>query len=162
MENNKVAIWKKILVILGILAFVGLVTVGVTTCGILKLTGDWVKEKEPELLEYVKMNEVEQNIYVENHIDELFRRIDVYAEKNESDVTAEEKTAWKNFENDVEAKTASLQLGRSLVAALIMSSENITKGLSAEDKEKYEKESELLSERTEIYKNLLEKYFPKK
>ena len=153
---------KKILVILGILAFVGIVTVGVTTCGILKLTGDWVKEKEPELRQYVQMTEEEQNSYIEKNTDELFRKIDVYAEKNKDDLTAEEKESWKKFESDPEAKAASLQLGRSLVAGLIMSSENIVKELSAEDKEKYEKESELLSERTEIYKNLLEKYFPKK
>ena len=153
---------KKILVILGVFAFVGVVVLGVTTCGVMKIADDWIKEKEPEMRQYIQMSEEEQNSYVEKHMDELFRRVNVYAEKHPEESTPEEREAWKKFEADPESRVAGLQLGRSLVAALIMGSDNITKDLSAEDKEKYEKESNELENRTNVYTKILEKYFPDK
>lgn len=153
---------KKILAIIGAIVIVAIVVLGITTCGVMKVADDWVKEKEPEMRQYVQMNEAEQNAYVENHIDELFRRVDVYAEKHPEEETPEDREIWKKFESDPEAKAAGLQLGRSLVATIIMSSENIIKELSAEDKTKYENESNELGTRTDAYMKILEKYFPKK
>ncbi|MBR5913544.1 MAG: hypothetical protein IKZ58_04215 [Selenomonadaceae bacterium] len=153
---------KKILVVLGIFAFVAIVTLGVTTCGVMKIADDWIKEKEPELRQYVQMTEDEQNAYVEKNRDELLRRIKVYAEKNPENTSPEQKETWKKIVEDPEVKAAGLQLGRSIVALLISSSDNITKDLSAEDKAKYEKEANELQERTDIYTKLLEKYIPEK
>lgn len=153
---------KKILVILGILAFVGIVTLGVTTCGVMKIADDWLKEKEPELRQYVQMTEEEQNSYVEKNLDELLRRIEVYAKNNKENSTPEEREVWKKIENDPEVKAAGLQLGRSFVAMFIISSENITKDLSVEDKEKYENEANELEKRTDVYTKALEKYIPAK
>lgn len=153
---------KKILAIIGAIVIVTIVVLGITTCGVMKVADDWVKEKEPEMRQYVQMNEAEQNAYVEKHMDELFRRVDVYAEKHSAESTPEDREVWKKFENDPEAKAAGLQLGRSLVAALVMSSENITNELSTEDKAKYEKESNELETRTDAYTKIADKYFPDK
>ena len=153
---------RKILAIIGAIVLVAIVVLGITTCGVMKVADDWVKEKEPEMRQYVQMSEAEQNAYVEKHMDELFRRIDVYSKEHSAESTPEEREAWKKFENDPEAKAAGLQLGRSLVAALIMASENITKELSAEDKAKYEAEANDLEARTDAYTKIADKYFPDK
>ena len=151
-----------ILSIIGAIVVVAFIVLGVTTCGIMKVADDWVKEKEPELRQYVQMNEQEQNSYVEKHMDELFRRVDEYTESHKENSTQENRDNWARFESDSEAKEAGIQLGRSLVAALIMASEPITNELSATDKEKYQAESEDIERRTEIYTSFMEKYGLKK
>ncbi len=149
---------KKILAIIGAIVIVGIIVLGVTTCGVMKIADDWVKEKEPELRQYVQMTEQEQNAYVEKHMDELFRRIDAYAESHRENSTQEERNKWAKFESDSEAKSAGVQLGRAIVAALVMASEPITNELSSADKEKYQNESEQIEKRTEIYTGFLEKF----
>lgn len=149
---------KKILLILGILGLMVLVVLGVTMCGVMKVADDWVKEKEPELRQYVQMTEVEQNEYVEKHMDELFRRVEEYAEGHSENVSKEQREKWIEFEKDLEAKAAGIQLGRSIVAALIMASDPITAELSADDKTKYENEANDTEQRTETYTKFMKKY----
>lgn len=149
---------RKVFLIVGILAIMVFVVLGVTMCGVMKVADEWVKEKEPELRQYVQMTEIEQNEYVEKHKDELFRRVEEYVEAHQENASKEVREKWAEFEKDPEAKAAGIQLGRSIVAALIMASEPIIKELSADDNAKYEKEASETEDRTEIYKKLLEKY----
>lgn len=149
---------RKVFLIVGILAIMVFVVLGVTMCGVMKVADEWVKEKEPELRQYVQMTEIEQNEYVEKHKDELFRRVEEYVEAHQENASKEVREKWAEFEKDPEAKAACIQLGRSIVAALIMASEPIIKELSADDNAKYEKEASETEDRTEIYKKLLEKH----
>ena len=135
-----------------------LVVLGVTMCGVIKVADDWVKEKEPELRQYVQMTEVEQNEYVEKHMDELFRRVEEYAKGHSENASKEQREKWIELEKDPEAKAAGIQLGRSIVAALIMASDPITAELSADDKTKYENESNDTEQRTETYTKFMKKY----
>ena len=149
---------KKFLLIGGILGLMVLIVLGVTMCGVMKVANDWVKEKEPELRQYVQMTEVEQNDYVEKHMDELFRRVEEYAEGHRENAPKDQREKWAEFEKDPEAKAAAIQLGRSIVAALIMASEPITAELSADDKAKYENEANDTEQRTEAYTKFMKKY----
>lgn len=145
---------KKILMIVGALVLVAIVVLGVTMCGVKQVAEEKLKEKEPELRQYVQMTEVDQNTYVEKNMKELFTTI--IGELAEEQEVPKENL--KNLESDPEAKAASLQLGRSIVAMLIISSDNIVKDLSPADKDKYTKESDELSNRLDAYHVFLRKY----
>lgn len=145
---------KKILMIIGALVLIGIVVFGVTMCGVSKVAEEKLKEKEPQLRQYVQMTEIDQNAYVEKNMNDLFTTI--IGELQEDNEVPKEN--FKNLEEDPEAKAAGIQLGRSIVAMLIISSENIVKDLSPADKEKYEKESNDLTNRLDTYHGFMKKY----
>lgn len=145
---------KKILLILGALVLIGIVVFGVTMCGVKQVAEEKLKEKEPQLRQYVQMTEVDQNAYVEKNMNELFTTI-IGELKNENELSKEKM---QRLEADPEAKAAGIQLGRSIVAMFIISSDNIVKDLSPADKEKYTKESDDLSNRLDAYNVFLKKY----
>ncbi len=145
---------KKILMIIGALVLVGIVVLGVTMCGVKQVAEEKLKEKEPELRRYVQMTEVDQNAYVEKNMNELFNTI-IGEFKEDQEISKENL---KNLEEDPEAKAAGIQLGRSIVAMFVISSENIVKDLSPADKDKYTKESEDLNNRLDTYHGFIKKH----
>ena len=128
---------KKILAIVGAVVIVAVVVLGVTTCGIMKVADEALKEREPQLREYVKMTEEQQNDYVSKNMDDLT-----------ASIAAEDQKARKNLEkmkNVPEYRAACLKLGRSIMAMYIISSEPVTADLSEDDKAKYQAESDQLA-----------------
>ena len=135
---------KKILAIVGAIVIVAVVVLGVTTCGIMKVADEALKEREPQLREYVKMTEEQQNDYVSKNMDDIIATVAAEAKTD----SAEDQNARKNFEkvkNDPEYRAACLKLGRSIMAMYIISSEPVTADLSEDDKAKYQAESDQLS-----------------
>lgn len=153
---------KKILAIIGAIVIVGIIVLGVTTCGVMKIADNWAKEKEPEMREYIKMSVEDQNAYVEKNMNELFTKLNIYGEKHPEDFTAEDKENLQKAENAPDAKAAGIQLGRALVAMFIVSYDPILNELSDEEKAKYEKEAEEVDARTDAYLKILDKYIPPK
>ena len=145
---------KKILMIVGALVLVAIVVLGVTMCGVKQVADEKLKEKEPQLRQYVQMTEVDQNTYVEKNMNELFTTI-IGELKDDKEISKENL---QKLESDPEAKAAGIQLGRSIVAMFIISSDNIVKDLSPADKDKYTKESDELSNRLDAYHVFLRKY----
>ena len=145
---------KKILLILAALVIVGIVVFGVTMCGVKQVADEKLKEKEPQLRQYVQMTEVDQNAYVEKNMNDLFTSI-IGEFKDDAQLSKEK---FQKLEADPEAKAAGIQLGRSIVAMFVISSENIVKDLSPADKDKYQQESDELSNRLDAYHVFLKKY----
>ena len=145
---------KKILMIIGALVLICIVVLGVTMCGVKQVADEKLKEKEPQLRQYVQMTEVDQNTYVEKNMNELFTTI-IGELKDDKEISKENL---QKLESDPEAKAAGIQLGRSIVAMLIISSDNIVKDLIPADKDKYTKESDELSNRLDAYHGFMKKY----
>ena len=135
---------KKILAIVGAIVIVAVVVLGVTTCGIMKVADEALKEREPQLREYVKMTEEQQNDYVSKNMDDIIATVAAEAKTD----SVEDQNARKNFEkvkNDPEYRASCLKLGRSIMAMYIISSEPVTADLSEDDKAKYQAESDQLA-----------------
>ena len=135
---------KKILAIVGAIVIVAFVVLGVTTCGIMKVADEALKEREPQLREYVKMTEEQQNDYVSKNMDDIIATVAAEAKTDKS----EDQKARKNFEeikDSPEYRAACLKLGRSIMAMYVISSEPIVADLSEEDKAKYQAESDQLA-----------------
>ena len=150
---------KKILAVIGAIVIVAFVVLGVTTCGIMKVADEALKEREPQLRQYVQMTEEEQNAYVEKNMDELFAGI---SREIKPDDTKIDKEKLAEMEKDPAVRAAGIQLGRSLVATFIISSDAILKDLSDEDKSKFQAESAEMEKRLEAHSKLVNAYFPKK
>lgn len=145
---------RTILMVLAGFAFIVLITLGVTTCGILTITKDFFTELEPEMKQYVQMTMQEQNVYVEKHLDEILRKIDTYTE-------ATEKENWETIMKDPEVREVALKLGRALCATTIVGLDSIRGMLTPEQIEEYQKEADSLRDVDEEFKNVLEKYTKK-
>lgn len=145
---------KKLLIAIGILAVLGIV--GVVFLG--NKIDSKLKEKEPEFRQYLAMTTEEQNAYIAKHLDEFFSFI------SDSNSTSEEaqkdKAALQQMQSDPSAVQAGIEMGRSLIATLILSNEDILKDLSAAVHEKLQAEADQLDSRTDKYNEYLEKYFP--
>ena len=134
---------KKILAILGAIVLVAIIVLGITTCGVMKVADEALKEREPQLREYVKMTEEQQNEYVLKNMDDLTAAIAAEAKTD----SAEDQKARKSLDEIKtlpEYRAAGLKLGRSIVAMFIISSDPIVADLSPEDKAKYQAEYEQL------------------
>lgn len=146
---------KKLLIAIGILAVLGIV-------GLVFLNNkidSKLKEKEPEFRQYLTMTTDEQNAYIKKHLDELLSFIS--ESRSTSEEAQKEKAALQEMQNDPSAVQAGIEMGRSLVAALILSNEDILKDLSATVHEKLQAEADQLDSRSDKYNEYLEKYFPK-
>lgn len=146
---------KKVFVIIGGIVLMIAIILGVTTCGILHVADEYIKEKEPEIRQYVQMNVTEQNTYIEKHMDEIFMSVSKEIKPEDKDI---DKETLEKKKNDPELREAGIQLGRSLMASFAMGSENISKELSADDKTKYQTEADDLEPRIEAYGNIMKKY----
>ena len=87
---------KKVLVIIGCIVLLFAIILGVTTCGVLKIADDWAKEREPEVRQYLQMNEAEQNAYIEKHMDELFMGISNEIKPEDKELDKEKLSQIKN------------------------------------------------------------------
>lgn len=140
---------KKILIGVGILAVLGVIfIVGAGYYAMNKI----IEEKEPEFRKYITMTTEEQNSYVENNLDFLLSAVIQDAK------TDEEKATFEKIKADPEVKKSGVELGRAILAKMILSSDVIVSELNEETKSKLQAESEEVSKRFEIYSNIMEKY----
>ncbi len=143
---------KKIFMIIGVLAVLGIV--GIMFLG--NKIDSKLKEKEPEFRQYLTMTTEEQNAYVEKNFEKFFSSLAKIDDTNE-----QLKAAVENLKADPEALQAGIAAGRSIVAQLILANEDILKDLSAEVHEKLTAEAREGDSRAEKFKTYMDKYFPK-
>ena len=146
---------RKVLMIIGGIVLMFAIILGVTTCGILHVADEYIKEREPEVHQYVQMTETDQNAYVEKNMDELFMSISNEIKPDDENI---DQAKLKEMENDPELRAAGIKLGRSILANFAMGSENISKELSDDDKKKYQAEADTLEACIDDYGKVMKKY----
>ena len=146
---------KKVLIVVGILAVIGVIIVGVAGYGVVKVVDEGIKEKEPEFRQYVKMTVEEQNKYVETHLDSIISGA-VKDSKEESS-----KATFEKIQNDPEAKKIGIECGRAIIASLILSSDAIVADLNEDAKSKLKADADKMSDSMDKYVKILEKYSEK-
>lgn len=120
--------------------------------GTYKAADEFVKDQEPQLRQYAQMDESAQNKYVLEHADELLAQAAANA-------TSEEKadvSLLQAIKDDPAVQKATTELGRAIMAAAILHSENLAKDLNAQLKAKFEQEKAQLTDRLEKYSEALE------
>lgn len=147
---------KNILVGIFILGVIGVAVMGYSTY---KIANEALKEKEPQLRQYMALDEAAQNKYVLEHIDELLTQVDLDKDGKPEDKEKIELLKKLNTQPDIQ--NALADAGRSFMAKAIMLSDHIVKDMSADVKAKYEKEAGQLEARFEKYGKLAEAAEPR-
>ena len=141
---------KKILIGVVVLFIAG---AALMTYGTYKVADEVLKEKEPQLRQYLQLDEAAQNQYVMEHANEVF------GDMLKQDVKPEDKETVERFEaaqKYPEVQQAQLKLGRSLLAEAIIHSDAIVKDLSADVKAKYQAEADKFTDNVKVYRDVLE------
>lgn len=142
---------KKVLIGVGVLVVILAVVFGVVTYKVVKTTTDTLKEKEPEFRQYVTMTVDEQNAYVEKNMGDFMNML---ATKLGDEEAAEK---FKQRQNDPEIVAAEIQWGRSVIAGLILSMDDIVKDLTPEQKAALKAEADETEARADKYGKAVEK-----
>ena len=143
--------WKKILlVIVVILAIIG----AFTLYGTYKVVDNAFKAKEPQLRQYMQLDEAAQNKFIIDNFTELLEGEDLNKDGKPED--KEQLELFKKANANPEIQQALADVGRSLMAKAILMSDAISKDMSADVKAKYQKESEQFEARADKYSKLLE------
>lgn len=109
--------------------------------GTYKAADDFVKNNEPQLRQYTKLDEAAQNEFVKQHEDELLAQISM-ATTNPEDKT--ELALLEKMSEEPDVKKARVELGRAIIAAAILHSDSIVAELNDTLKAKYKDEAESL------------------
>ena len=143
--------WKRIL-----LTVVAVLVAGgaVMLYGTYKAVNDAVKEKEPQLRQYVQLDEAAQNKYIVDNFTELLNGTDL--DKDGKPEDKEKLEQFKKANAALDIQKAFVELGRSFMASAVLMSESIANDLSADVKAKYQQESDQLEPRLDRYSKLLE------
>lgn len=146
---------KKILIVLGILAVIG---IGVAVFFTNKFVGEVQQElqaREPELRQYLTMTVEEQNAYVDKSWNDVVKGL--INKFGGQEISEAEYNA--TFSNETpELKAARIEYGRSVIAAIILGMENISKDIPADIKAKLQAEADDTDNRSKKYQEL-EKQF---
>ena len=142
---------KKIL--LGVVVL-GVIVVAIVGYGTYKVADETLKEKEPQLRQYVQMDEAAQNKYVLENINEIFAKIDLDNDGKPED--KEKIQRLRELNSQPEIQSALVDFGRSFMATGIILSDPIVKDMSADVKAKYEKEADQLEAHLDKYSKLVE------
>ena len=141
---------KKILIGVVVLFIAG---AALMTYGTYKVADEVLKEKEPQLRQYMQLDEEAQNKYVMEHVNELLNDI------MKEEVKPEDKEDYELFKASQkypEVQQAQLKLGRSLLAEAIIHSDAIVNDLSADVKAKYQAEADKFTDNVKVYRDVLE------
>lgn len=141
---------KILLVVLVLLAIIGAFTI----YGSYKVVDNAIKLKEPQMRQYVQMDEAAQNKYIVDNYVEIMDGVDI-----NKDGTPEQKAELellKQVNTAPDVRKALVEMGRSLMATAVLMSDNVTNELSADDKAKYQQERDQLTTRLENYNKLLD------
>ena len=145
--------FKKILIgllILGLVAGVGIALI--TYFAVDSALDEIVKEKEPQLRQYVQLDETAQNQFVLEHGEEWMK---IIMKESAPEDKAELELAQK-ANQDPEVQKAFIQFGRSIFAKGVMRSEAIGKELVADAKAKYQAEADKFTDNLKVYGDVLE------
>lgn len=121
--------------------------------GTYKAADEFVKDNEPQLRQYVQMDEAAQNAYVLAHADEIISQASAEATEPEDKKSAD---FLMKVKDDPAVQKAATDLGRAIMAAAVLHSDSIMKDLNTQLKEKFQKEKDNLSDRLEKYADALE------
>ena len=143
--------WKKVILTIVAVLFAG---GALMMYGTYKAVDDTLKEKEPQLRQYVQMDETAQNKFILDNVTELLAGIDL--DKDGKPEDKEQMELFKKANTNPEIQQALVNVGRSFMAATVLLSDPIIKDMTAEVKAKYEKESEEFETRLDKYTKLLE------
>ena len=143
--------WKKVL-----LTIVAILVAGfaVMLYGTYKVVDTALQAKEPQLRQYMRLDEAAQNKYIVDNFTELLEGADL--DKDGTPEDKEQLELLKKANTNPEIQQALADVGRSLMAEAILMSDAITKDMSADVKAKYQKESEQFETRADKYSKLLE------
>ena len=146
---------KKILVGVGIFFVIAIAIFGFLSYETVSLVQEKFEAHKPELKQYITMNIDEQNAYVEKNLDFLI-------ETMKNNANDKDKKAWEQIKNSPEAKAAGIEVGRSIIAMAITSSEDLSANLQSDIKSKFEKEAKELEARFDKFSKIAETYEKKK
>ena len=113
---------------------------------------DFVKEKEPQLRQYLQLDEAAQNKFVMEHGAEF---LDMILKESKPEEKADIELFQKANQNP-EVQKAFIQLGRSLFAKGVLRSETLSKNLPADVKAKYQAEADKFTDNFKVYGEIVE------
>ena len=142
---------KKILI--GVVVL-GAILVALLGYGTYKVADETLKEHEPQLREYLQLDEAAQNKYILDNFNDLLSDVDL--DKDGKPEDKEKIQRLMKLNEQPEIQKAFIDVGRSVLAGLIMFSDPIVKDMSADIKAKYEKESSEFEARADKYSKLVE------
>ena len=142
---------KKILI--GLVIF-GAIFVAFMGYGTYKVADEFLKEKEPQLRQYIQLDEAAQNKYILDNVNELFMKVDLDKDGKPEDKENLERLMKLNAQPEIQA--AFVNVARSIMAGAILYSDPIVKDMSADVKAKYQKEADEFEARADKYSNLVE------
>ena len=106
-----------------------------------------LKEHEPQLRQYVQMNEAQQNEYILTNANEIITASLADAQPKDK----EGMEALNRTKDDPIVQKAIINLGRSVMAKGILRLDTLAKDMSPEIKAKYQKESDSLKDNFMAY-----------
>lgn len=108
---------------------------------------DFVKEKEPQLRQYLQLDEAAQNKFVMEHGAEF---LDMILKESKPEEKADIEFFQKANQNP-EVQKAFIQLGRSIFAKGVLRSETLSKNLPDDVKAKYQAEADKFTDNFKVY-----------
>lgn len=146
---------KKIFIVIGVLAVIGM---GVAVFFTNKIVGEVQQElqaREPEFRQYITMTVEEQNAYVDKSWNDVVKGL--IKKVSREGISEEEYNA--TFSNETpELKAARIEYGRSVIAAIILGMENISKDIPDDIKAKLQAEADDVDNRSKKYDELEEQF----
>ena len=120
--------------------------------GTYKAADEFVKDNEPQLRQYMQMDEAAQNKYVVEHADKFLKEITT------EDVDPEDKEYMELFNearNYPEVQQALLKFGRSFLAKAILHSDALAAEVKADAKAKFQAEADAFADNLKAYGDVL-------
>ena len=113
---------------------------------------DFVKEKEPQLRQYLQLDEAAQNKFVMEHGAEF---LDMILKESKPEEKADIELFQKANQNP-EVQKAFIQLGRSIFAKGVLRSETLSKNLPDDVKAKYQTEADKFTDNFKVYGEIVQ------
>ena len=146
---------KKILLGAGILAIIVVALFGFVLHDTID---DAIKNKEPQLRQYVQLDEAAQNKYILDNTAELLKDVDL--DNDGKPETKEQLELLLKANTNPEVQKALVAFGRSFMATGILASDSIADELPADVKAKYQQERSQLKANFEAYADIAHKVEP--
>lgn len=142
---------KKVLIGVGILAALVVAGFALVVMSASSRMEEAFKTKEPEFRQYVTMSVPEQNAYVEKNMRDV---LSAFGAKFDD---AEFNDFVSKLENDPEAKTAGIELGRSIIADYILEAKSMADVINDENRAWLKADADASEARSNRYAEILDK-----
>lgn len=147
---------KKILIATIILGIAAVAFIGFGAHEVVK---EEVGKKEPQLRQYVRLDEAAQNKFILDNYDDMLKEIDLNKDGKPED--NEQIELWFKAKENPAVQKALINFGRSFMAKSVMLSDSIVKDMSADVKAKYQQESDNFDANFEAYADAVLKVEPR-